>query len=120
MAQARDHPDDLVTTGLWCPPHSHLGAMPQDADPVGQPKHLVERVTDEQDSPARVAQPPDEDELLDALRLGYAHRCGRLIHQHQPLRPVSRPGDRDPLALATRQLADRLPRVVDVDVELLQ
>jgi fructokinase len=55
-----------------------LPSAPEDADPVGQPEHLVERVADDENRSAPVAHPANE--LLDAPRLGDAERRGWLVH----------------------------------------
>ena len=71
----------------------------------------------------RIARPPvahPADQVLDAPRLGDAERGGRLVHHDEPLRPVRGARDRDALALAAREVADRLLRAVDAHVELVE
>jgi hypothetical protein len=75
-------------------------------------------MADEKNRRSAVAQPPDQ--LFDALRLGHAERGRRLVHQYKPLRPVHCPGDRDCLALAAREIADRLARAVDAHIEAVE
>ena len=48
----------------------------------------------------------DEDDLLDLRGLGDAERGGRLVEQHELLRPVGGARDGDALALAAGEVAD--------------
>src|SRR5918996_1994453 len=117
-AQAGDHRDDLVAARLGGAADADLRAASQDADPVGEPEHLIQRVADDEDCASAVAQAADQ--LFDAPRLRDAERGGRLVHQHQPLRPVRGARDRHPLPLAAREVADQLMRAVDAHVELVE
>jgi hypothetical protein len=52
-AEAGDHRDDLVTACVGCPALADLRAATQDADAIGEAKHLVEPVVDEQEARVR-------------------------------------------------------------------
>ena len=92
-------------------------AAGQDRERVADRQRVLDVVGDEDDAePAvagrdRVAQ--DDRRLLDA------ERRRRLVEDQDPRPEVLGPGDRQRLALATRQGADELVRVADVDPDVV-
>ena len=117
-AQAGDHFDELVGAGFRSLADSHLLAPSEDADPVGEAEHLVERVADEQDRPAPVAQTTDQ--LLGPPRLSNTERGCGLVQQHEPLRPEHGARDRHALSLATGQVPDGLRGAPDAHGKLVE
>ena len=63
-----------------------------------------------------------QDQLADLALLRHAERRGRLVHDQELGVPVDGAADGDGLALAAREVADRLAQLaaVDVDVERVQ
>ena len=82
------------------------------ADRVG----VVDVVADEDHGEA--AQPRLDDEFQHHRRLVHAERRGRLVEDQHLGAEMDGPGDRDRLALAARQRADRLARVAHVDADV--
>ena len=72
----------------------HASAEPHDLDAVGELEDVRHVVADQDHRQAALADPPDQVEHL--ARLLDAERSGRLVHDHQPLRPGGGPGDGDP------------------------
>ena len=98
--------------GAEVEPGHDLGRRARRGDPplgeqhqgLRQPGHLVDRVADIDDRhPALGAEPVEVGQDLRLARL--VERGQRLVHQQQPRRRQQGPPDRDPLALAAREVA---------------
>ena len=93
-------------------------ALPQHHDPVGEPEHLLDVVTGEQNSGALLAQA--HDQRFDLRRLLDAQGCRGLV-QGQQQRPLPhRAGERHELALPTGQGAHAARGVGERDAQVLE
>ena len=107
-----DRVDDLVLRHLRAREQARVAPEPKHGDAIGDLEDVVEVVRDQDDREALLAEPLDEREHLLGLR--DAERRGRLVEDDELRVPHHRPGDRDRLALPTRErghlLADRPDR----------
>ncbi len=76
----------------------------EDGDPVAHDQRLLLVVRDVDDGGAELAADAQDLELERLAEL-LVQRAERLVHQQQPRPEHDRPGERDALLLAARQLA---------------
>ena len=91
-----------------------LAAVAEDGHRVGDAQDVVEKVRDEDDAAAAVAQAPQNAE--QALDLGRRERGGGLVEDDDARARKEHARDLDELLQADRQVADALVRI-DVDPE---
>ena len=119
-ANAGDDPLDLLDARLLrVDVVGDDAAAPHDDDAVHHLEHMVDVVRDEDAGVAGIARAAHEAQ--HPLRLGDAEIVGRLVEDDEVAVEIHGAGDRDRLALAAGERADRrLGRDVLADADLLQ
>jgi hypothetical protein len=105
--QACDPPDHLVTSGLRHPRLGNRKPMAKHHDTMGDAKHVLEVVADDQHAEAFVSEAFNETEHFELF--WHAEVVCRLVQHDQLSPPGYSPGDSDRLALAARKILD--PRI---------
>ena len=118
LGAAGHHPDQLVERHLGPREVTHAASTTQQHEPVAHRVGVVRVVRDEDDAETTVAGRGDV--LQHDAGLPDAERGGRLVEDQHARTEVHRAGDRHTLPLATRQGADRLLDVAQVDAHRLQ
>src|SRR3954451_4512809 len=118
LAASGHQPDELFAVDLRLLVHAETLAAVQDHEPVAHRIGVMRVVRDEDDGHASFARL--QDVLEHDTGLLHAERRRGLVEDQHARSEVDRPCDRDRLALATGQRADRLVGVANVDSHLAQ
>src|SRR4051812_30859155 len=100
-----DHAQNILLRHVRDPDGADQLAVLHHDQPIAHVEHVAHLVADQEDADALALEPGDD--LLDHPGLAGAERGGRLVHDQDLGLEVQRARDRDGLALAARQRADR-------------